>query len=381
MSERGLGRAKRGHPPSGLSVQNHGKDMGPQPVLLITPLAILQAVGSAEYKSFVNGMFPSVSKRTLRYFKKTSKPKNKTINSLISGLCASGYLSEEQVRHIFLSPSPRPWGLALEGVKIGCAEKFPRSFDYAFDIINQIEGAQFEAITAEVQDDARWVDHFKKAGLPAGVMPDSFLEVLSQTGMSKNYGMKKRLIPSDSGKVLLRTYLYVLAALEVSLMSSGLFAPNAGLWIHRRLPCCKDGKILEPMRLFFEDVMRKLEIPSHAQLAERLPPLTLPDKDKDISSQKRQIRRWLAGSSPPSWKYMRLVRDTFPDAGPGDNILIMYGVVRFLQFLLQELRAEIPAMFSGEPELVSIFQEYPQWQEFHQKGFAKWNEARGPSPH
>lgn len=299
---------------------------------------------------------------------------------MISDLSSFGFLNEEQIRHIFFSPSPRPWRLAIEGFKTGCAEHFPSSFGYAFDIITQIEEAQCDAITAEVQGDARWVDHFTKAGLPAGVMPDSFMEVLLQTGMSKNYGMKKRLIPSELGKVILRTYLYVLAALEVSLMSSGWFAPGADLWVHRRLPCYKDGKILEPMRRFFEDLMRKLEIPSHAQLAERFPPMTLPDKDKDIGSQKRQIRRWLAGTRPPSWKYMRLVRDTFPGAGAGDNVLIMYGVVRFLQFLLKELRAEIPALFSGEEDLVSIFQEYPRWQEFHQSGFIKWNEARGPSP-
>lgn len=299
---------------------------------------------------------------------------------MISDLCASAYLSEEQARHIFLSPSPRPWKLAIEGFKAGCAEKFPSLFDYAFDLITQIENAQFDAITAEVQNDARWVDHFKKAGLPPEVMPDSFLEVLLRTGMSSNFGTQKRLIPSDSGKVFLRTHLYVLAALEVSLMSSGWSVSGSGLWIHRRLPCCKDGKVLEPMRRFFEDLMRTLKIPSHAQLAERLPPLILPNKDKDIGSQKRQIRRWLAGSSPPSWEYMRLVRDTFPSAGLGDGILIMFGVVRFFQFLLRELQSTIPAFFSSEEELISIFQEYSQWQEFHQNEFANWNEARGPSP-
>ncbi|BDQ38474.1 hypothetical protein SYK_28340 [Pseudodesulfovibrio nedwellii] len=137
----------------------------------------------------------------------------------------------------------------------------------------------------------------------------------------------------------------------------------------------KECKLIEPMRELFEVIMEKLKTPSIAQFAEVIPPLTIPGREKNIDSQKRQIHRRLSGKIPPNWENIRSISDTF--FGGDDGPMVSYGVARFLQSLLQELRDNhTPTFFEEEKDLVSIFQEQSKWQEFHSKSCAKWSKAK-----
>jgi len=267
------------------------------------------------------------------------------------------------------------WKACILLHKAVSGKSFPKSFGYAEKVILQIENAQLDAFSAKAKGDACWVDQFRKSGLPLEVMPEHYLENLARFVTLRKTKANEHFIPVESFKVCLRAWLYVLAALEVSLMHSGLVPRSVGAWVHRRMPHYRGKELIGPMRNFFEFIMGRLGINNLTEFAEQLPSLTLPQKDKDRQSQRRQIARWMSGEALPSWEYIRVVRDKFP--GVDDGIFVMYGVARFLQVLLKDCQPYIPTAFSDEAELVDIFQEYPMWQESHRKGFAEWSEARG----
>ena len=332
------------------------------------------AVGSVEWKSFCYDLFPSVPKRTQRYFTTGSLPRRKTTDAMVSDILKlAPDLGEEMARSALQSMGS--WKDVIGGYKAGWGDSFPKSFGYAEEVILQIENAQLDAFSAKAKGDARWVDQFRKSGLPSEVMPEHYLENLARFVTPKMTNSKETVIPFESMRVALVTWLYVIAALEVSLIHSGLVPSNVGAWVHRRMPHYRDKELIGPMRKLFEDLMGRLGINSLTEFAERLPSLTLPQKDKDRQNQRRQIARWMSGEALPSWEYIRVVRDKFP--GVDDGIFVMYGVARFLQVLLKDCQSYIPTAFSDEAELVDIFQEYPILQECHSKGFAEWSEARG----
>lgn len=343
-------------------------------MLLITPEIFVKMLCPKEYKSFLADMFPSVPAKTVRNLKNGASPSRKTMDAIVADLSAACSLSEEQIRLLLDKQTPQPWKNAVEGFKEVPNFPYSSSFDYVTEIVDRIESAPFKAAAAKQRKNSCWKKQFEKTGLPQSVMPHSFLTTCYQIGRKKA-PKGKRILPVESGKVLLRTNLFVLGAFEVSLLHSDLVKPGIGPRIHKCMPYYRDGKLIEPIRVLFEVFMKKLEIPSIAQFAEQLKPLTVREQDKNIDSQKRQVKRWLAGQIPPSWEYIRLIRDSFFDGD--DGVMMSYGITRFLQCLLKELRENyIPLFFKDEQELVSIFQEYPEWQKYHQKGFEKWNEAR-----
>jgi hypothetical protein len=267
------------------------------------------------------------------------------------------------------------WKDIIGVYKAGCGESFPKSFGYAAEVILQIENAQFDAFTAKAKGDARWVDQFKRSGLPVEVIPDHYLEKLARFATLRKTKANEHFIPVESFKVCLRAWLYVLAALEVSLIHSSLVSPNICAWVHRRMPYYRAKELVDPMRKFFEDIMERLGINTLTEFAKQLPSLTTSQSDRDIQSQRRQIARWMSGNSLPSWEYIGVIRDRFH--GVDDWIFIMYGAARLLQVLLNDCKLQIPAVFSDEEILVEVFQEYTVWQECHKIGFAKWSVARG----
>ena len=250
---------------------------------------------------------------------------------------------------------------------------YPPSFDYAAEIIVKIETAPLRIASSKQQKPHHWR---KATGLPSSILPDSFIKTCLTIGKKRK---NNKEIPIESGKVLLRTNLFTLAALEASLIHSDLVPVGLGLWVHKMMPYYDEESLIGPMREFFEVVMEKLAISSIANFAERLPSLTVPNSEKNIDSQKRQIQRWMSGTVPPSWETMRSISNLFFDGDDGP--MVSYGVARFLQSLLNELRKNyIPTLFENEKELVSIFQEYSKWQSLHREGFAKWDKARGKEP-
>ena len=341
-------------------------------MLLITPDVLTQMLCPSEYKSFLADMLPSVPDRTRRNLKRGSSPTKKTIDKMISDLSSGSSLTEQEIRSVLSSQSPHPWKNAIAGLKKGMTKYYPPSFDYAAEIIVKIETAPLRIASSKQKKPHHWR---KAAGLPSSILPDSFIKTCLTIG---NKRKNNKEIPIESGKVLLRTNLFTLAALEASLIHSDLVPLGLGLWVHKMMPYYEES-LIGPMREFFEVVMEKLAISSIANFAERLPSLTVPNSEKNIDSQKRQIQRWMSGTVPPSWETMRSISNLFFDGDDGP--MVSYGVARFLQSLLNELRENyIPMLFENEKELVSIFQEYSKWQSLHREGFARWNEARSKEP-
>jgi len=344
-------------------------------MLLITPEILVKMLCPGEYKSFLADMFPSVPDKTRRNLKNGANPSKKTVDAIVADLSAFSSLSEDEIRSFLASQSPQPWKNAIAGYRTAPSSPDIPSFDYVTEIVVRIESAPFKAAAAKQRKDPRWQKQFEATGLPESVMPHSFLETCHQVAKRKKAKKGKRVVPMESGKVLLRTNLFVLAAFEASLLHSDLVRPGVDLWIHKAMPYYREANLIEPMRELFEVIMEKVGVSSIAQFAEQLKPLTVREQDKNVESQKRQIKRWVAGQVPPSWEYMCLIRDSF--FGGDDGVLVSYGVTRFLQCMLKELRDQyIPVFFKDEKELVWIFQEYPKWQEYHQKEFGKWTEAR-----
>ena len=296
-------------------------------MLLISPEVLIKMLCPGEYKSFLADMLPSVPDRTRRNLKNGATPTKKTMDAIVADLSAASALSEEDIRAFLGEQTSQPWKNAIAGYKKAPASPYSSSCDYVTEIADKIESAPFKAAAAKQRKDPRWQKQFETTGLPQSVMPYSFLETCYQIG-KKQAPKDKRILPVESGKVLLRTNLFVLAAFEVSLLHSDLVGPGIDPWIHKAMPYYRDGKLIEPIRELFEVIMEKLDITSIAQFAEKLTPLTVREQNKNVENQKRQITRWMAGQVPPSWEYMRLIRDSF--FGGEDGVLVSYGAYLLL---------------------------------------------------
>lgn len=345
-------------------------------MFIISPEILQRMICPGEYKSFFADMLPSLSARTRSNLKNVKKPSQKTINTIIKDLSAFSSSDEKTVEDLLRSPDVQPWKSTLEGMKKGMGLYHPDSFNYSMELIIQIESAFFNALIENQNGVSHWWECFQATGLPTTIMPDSFLETFVHTLNLKKENKRNLFVPADSGKVLLRTNLFVLAALETSLVNSDMVPSGTVMAFHEKIPFYRKGNLVEPMKIFFKSIMKKKNIPTIAKFAELVPPLTLPKHESDKDNQRRQVYRWISGKSFPCWETMRSLSNTFFDGD--DGLMVSYGVSRFLQSLLIDLRENcIPTFFSDEHQIISIFQEYPNWQAYHMKNFITWNQVRG----
>jgi hypothetical protein len=341
--------------------------------MLITPGLLVKILGEKEYMTFVGGTFPSVPEKTRRnVLKGKTNPQKKTLDKMLHDLCARTGWDENNALKVLSSDSRQPWKTAFAGAELSAGT--PRTLRYAFEVIVQIENAIYQADNAKRKGNSRWFNCFKKTGLPSIILPKQFFDAYLHHGAGTLNKLGQRVIPAISGKVFLHTSLYCLAALEVAFMKSEEAYAEVGLWVHKALPSYDGDRLVGPMRHLFLGMMDYLGKSSVHKFAEILPSLN--NDYPDPENQRRILLRWMSGESPPSWDIMLTIRDElFHD---NSALLVNYGVARFLQNLFNDLlKHAVPKFFKDEQELVSVFQEYPKWQAHHQKGFAKWSEARG----
>ncbi len=342
--------------------------------MLITPEILAKMLFRKEYKSFFADIFPSVPERTRRnVMAGKTEPQKKTIDRMISDVCERTGLCEKEFREIFLSDSLQPWKAVFRGLKLGSRKNYPESFDYASEIITRVEAGIFQAGKAKQQGDSHWFNGFKRTGLPSAILPKKFFDAYLFHGAGKKNEKGQNVIPALSGKVFLKTSLYCLAACEVALINSEQRWSEHGLWVHKGLPHYDGDKFIGPMRELFLSIMERVgvsKVPDFSAL--------VPTTDGEYDTDPRQIYRWMKGEEPPCWETLgRIGNELFEGS---ENFFITCGVMRFLQSLFSDLRINaIPVFFADEQELVSVFQEYPKWQEHHQQAFAKWNETRDPA--
>lgn len=332
----------------------------------------MKMLGEREYATFLNGMFPSVPEKTLRnVLKGESNPQKKTVEKMIRDICDRTGLEESTALKVLSQESRQPWKIAFAGA--GLSAGTPQCMQYAFEVIVRIESSIYQAENAKRKGDSHWFNLFRGAGLPSEILPKQFFDAYLHHGAGTVNNQGQRIIPVLSGKVFLRTSLYCLAALEVAFMNSEEEYAKVGLWVDKAMPSYDGERLVGPMRQMFLGMMKYLGKSSAAKFAEILP--SLKNNFPDPENQRRVLLRWMSGESPPSWANMFLIGDTLFD---GDYTLyINYGVARFLQNLFNDLlKHAVPKFFKDEHDLVTVFQEYPKWQKFHQKGFAKWSEAR-----
>lgn len=340
--------------------------------MLITPDVLVKILGEREYATFMGSMFPSVPEKTRRdVLKGRRKPQKKTQERMIQDICHQTKAGEELVSRLMSLDNRQPWKAAFTGAELSTG--FPQSMQYAFDVIIRIESGILQAENAKRKGDPRWFNCFKRTGLPAAILPKLFFNAYLHHGAGTINKKGERIIPAMTGEVFLRTSLYCLAASEVAFMNSDDEFKKVGLWVHKAMPNYEGGKLIGPMRHIFLGMMAYLGKTSLMKFAEILP--SLKNEYPDPEDQRRRVMRWMRGEQPPSWKTMFLIRDELFD---GDSdLLVNYGVARFVQNIFNDLRKHaVPKFFKDEEELVAVFQEYPEWQQYHQKEFEKWNEAR-----
>lgn len=342
---------------------------------LLPPDVLNTMLCSGEFKSFLKEMLPSVPDRTRSRLLAGQNPSPKTRKAIFDSLVSARFLSGDELFSWLEAQTGRPWTDAITGLKKGMRRFYPGTFDYAGEIITRIEEVSFTAIQAKQNGEPDWRKHAFNTGLPEEVMPTSHVEALFNLAEQQPAEKRKRVVPADTGEVLLRTNLFVLSAIEVSFQHSDLTPNDMPLWVHKFIPYYRENKLINPMREFFETLMDKINITSIAELARRLHPFSIPKQQADDANQKRQIYRWIKGEVPLSWEYMHSISDIFFDGQEGP--LYSYGVARFLQALFNELQKNaIPNIFTDESELVRTFQEYPAWQVYHQKEFENWSAAK-----
>lgn len=337
-----------------------------------TPLNLVQFICSAEFKSLQARMLPSIPDRTRRSLM-TGKniPTQKTIDRIEEDLSKTCKISKIEIHNLLTSPSQQPWKKVLEEFKKLAGQKYCPEFEYATHIIIQIEKTPFQAARLNIRDNESLHKMYIKAGLPSEIIPLSFIKTSIELAQRKKKIKNNRIAVSQYiGKLHLRTSLYLLAAFETSLVHSKL-ASNHELWVQKLIPYYNESKLVNPMRLYFQIIMENLKIQSITKLATKL----CSQSEIDIENQRREIQRWVSGKQFPSWKTVQRISNTLFE---GDRrVLLLYGVARFLQSLLNEFqKSYIPTLFAAEEELAAVFQEYPRWQKLHQKNFKKWDKAR-----
>jgi len=341
-------------------------------MLLIPPKILVRMLCPGEFKSLLSDQLPSVPSRTRSRLLSGGTPSDKTVDAVIRDIAAASGRPEEEVRKMLGVPR-QPWEAALNGLKTGMGEQYPPELDYAVALILRVEKGPAQAAAALRNGNPRWRNVFQRIGLPQAVMSDKFIKECGHIAKTSKKHKGETIVSIESGRVLLRTNLFLLAAVEVAVKNAGTLQELRELWVHRLLPVVRDNKIIGPMRLFFEAMMQRLDIPGVDALAAKLPTLLIPEREKDFASQKRQLQRWISGRVSPSWEYMRLLDELFFEEKY--NFLECYGVARFLQSLFMET-SRIAGYFKDRQEVVAIFGEYPQWQAHHERGLAQWRDAR-----
>lgn len=340
---------------------------------LIDAERVIHIVGTRELQAFINNkVLKSVPNRTIRNTKNVNSLKQKTMDRIfldIEKLCPD---AKSVPLDALLSPDTLAWATCISIFKSGAGLLYPKSFYYAENVLLQIELAKVTAFRMKNSGNPSWMYCFQQSGLPQSVLPDSFLEHWHQTANMAEVTDKDRILPPGIGHIVIRTWLFVLAALEISLLNSGLKRHSDRPFIHRTMPLLREGKIVTPVQIFFEDLMVCLHIKNFDQLAESV----IQNREMDRDSLKRQIYRWASGKSLPSWGYMRTFRDRLT---PGeDTLLVLYGVVRFLQYIFKLCKIQDPEDPAKSAEMITVFQEYPQWQSYHQGAYMEWARAGCP---
>lgn len=335
--------------------------------MFITPHILARLLGEREYVSVVSRMYPSVPEKTRRnILKGKSKPRKKTLEKIVQDLAGQTGLSEE-ILFDLMQESHQPWKTGFSLPECTVEESLPESLRYAIEVIVQFESAFYDAGDAGSAGDVDWASILGKTGVPSEILPPGFFQDCLE-------GYERKVYPPMAGKVVLRTSLFCLAACEVALMFSSEEYERIGLWVHRGIPRYEGQRLIGPMRHFFDKIIEASKLESVAGLARALS--SLKNNDLDVEDQRRELARWRRGEEPPSWNTMRWIRDELFDGQP--NFLITYGVIRFLQSWFNDFKKHgIPQFFEDEAEIVSVFGEYPKWQEYHLERFSEWKEARG----
>ncbi|MBG0777350.1 MAG: hypothetical protein H0S85_13075 [Desulfovibrionaceae bacterium] len=341
--------------------------------MFLSPDEFIDLFFQREYPAFLSTLFSAVPERTLRnVLAGKTRPRAGTERLLVESACRFLGWDEDRLRNCMGSFQAKTWKTAFTAIKLGAEGRLPKSYDYFFDVIVRIEEAKQAAAEAKSRGNPFWFARLRESGLPQAILSEKFFGGCeADTRRSAGSGPTRDILTA-----LLRSHLYCLAALEVSLLHSRDVAGSAQSSVVKAIPKYVNGKLVSPAKHFFDRVVELSGAKNVKEFAESLPGfLNKENYDIDPDSQRKNITRWVSGDLLPRWKTMFAIRETF--FGSDDRILYDYFVIKYLQkFFTIYKNRYIPHHFANESELVDVFQEYASWFEANEVSYAEW-ESRG----
>lgn len=279
----------------------------------------------------------------------------------------------------------RPWRALFEQFFPDLASQ-ENPIHYPIQVMLRIEDAQYalgQQLAAKTDLAACTL---ASAELPESLLPKGFAQAWARAVTEKSGPAGRVRPPEGMDRVILGTFLYVLAAWEVAFLEAGYAGKNQGPFVYRGLPRFEGEKYIPPMNSFVEAIKTHFGIRSDKKLAESIEISTRSGSSSEPEeSALRRILSWKSGEEVPS---LGAVEDLVFKLSGGDWrvgrwIPLSYGLRRFTQELCWEYRREanMPySSFSGEQDVVAEFQKYQEWYELHKSGFSGWKNS-GPCCH
>lgn len=272
----------------------------------------------------------------------------------------------------------RPWRTLFSDLIPDAVDSQNHKLSYAVHVMLQIEDALLAFGRQYRECIPPTTDLYLAMGLPGGILPREAEAHLTELGAAQRQGLPRPSYPAWLGKAILRTFLFVLAAWEVTILRAKVYVANTEPFIHKYLPNMVGGKPALPMRLFLEGLQERYGLPTNIDLASFVEISTRNDSGSDPQeSALRQIQEWKSGNVVPGLETINCLafRLAPTDEREQHAISFLYAKNRFIQEIYVEIKDSIkasPQQFANEAEIISIFQEYPKWYAYHEGLHEKW---------
>lgn len=272
----------------------------------------------------------------------------------------------------------RPWRTFFSDLIPNAVGSKDHKLSYAVHVMLQIEDALFVFGQNYRAHGHKTTDLYLAMGLPDGTLPREIENYLAELVAAQGQGLPRSNFPAWMGKAILRTFLFVLAAWEVTLLRAKTYVVNTEPFVHKYLPKMVGGKPALPIRLFLEGLQGSYGLPTNKDLAAHVEVSTRGGSNSEPQeSALRQIQEWKCGNEMPGFETITglAFQLTHSDERQQKTIALSYIKNRFIQELYDECKQHInasPPQFADEAELVGVFQEYPDCYTFHEAQYNEW---------
>jgi transcriptional regulator with XRE-family HTH domain len=280
----------------------------------------------------------------------------------------------------------RPWRTFFSDLIPDAVDLRDHKLSYAIHVMLQVEDALFAFGQQYREHKPQTTSLFLAMGLPDGILPREIETHLAELVAAQGRGLPRPSYPAWMGKAILRTFLFALAAWEVTILRAKTYVANTEPFFHKCLPKMVCGKPALPIRLFLEGIQERYGLPINEDFALFIEVSTRDNSGSEPQeSALRQIQEWKCGNVMPGFETIKNLAFKLAPTGERQQLAIAISYIknRFIQEIYAECAHSIkasPQQFADKNEVVEVFQEYPNWYAFHEVHYDVWAKQGATQP-